>query len=211
MEQRFGTPIYAEYSSSEAGIIARVTPSLAGRKPGSVGVPFLDVRIVDDAGTDVPSGGEGEIVVRGSTVMPADALAPRDRARAFTPDGWLCTGDLGRLDRDGYLFVTGRTTEIINRGGGKIVPAEVDDALLTHPAVAAAAVFAAPDPRLGEDIVAAVRLKPGCRATPRELRTWLLGRLSPYKVPRRFWFVDDLPHTATGKVQRGELTRRWRG
>ncbi|MGH2617956.1 MAG: AMP-binding enzyme, partial [Thermomicrobiales bacterium] len=98
---------------------------------------------------------------------------------------------------------------IINRGGGKIVPAEVDDALLHHPAVAAAAVFAVPDPRLGEDIVAAVVLNPGTRTTARELRGWMLDRLSPYKVPRRIWFVDDLPRTMTGKVRRGELARRW--
>ena len=113
------------------------------------------------------------------------------------------------MDRDGFLFVTGRKKEIVNRGGAKIAPVEVDHTLLRHPAVAEAAVFAVPDARLGEDIVAAVVLRPNKTASQRELRRWMLDRLSPFKVPRRIWMVDALPRTRTGKVQRGELARRW--
>jgi acyl-coenzyme A synthetase/AMP-(fatty) acid ligase len=203
MERRFGVPIYPEYSSNEAGVIARVLPPPAARKPGSVGIPFLEVRIVDESAREAPSGTEGEIVVRGPTVTRGGLAA------LFLPDGWLRTGDLGFLDGDGFLFVTGRTTEIINRGGSKIAPTEIDEVLLTHPAVAEAAVFAIPDPALGEDAAAAVVLTPGATLTPRDLRWWLLRRLSRHKVPRCIQFVDALPRTPTGKVRRGELARHW--
>ena len=99
--------------------------------------------------------------------------------------------------------------ELINRGGEKIAPAEVDDVLATHPAVAEAAVFSVPDRLLGEDIAAAGVLAPGLSATAKDLRRWMLDRINSHKVPRRIWFVEHLPRTATGKVQRGELTRRW--
>jgi acyl-CoA synthetase (AMP-forming)/AMP-acid ligase II len=129
---------------------------------------------------------------------------------AFLPGGWFRTGDLGHVDGDSFLFVTGRKTEIINRGGSKIVPNEVDEVLLGHPAVAEAAVFGVPDARLGEDVFAAAVLKPGMTATPRQLRLWLLDRLSVYKVPRRIWCVAALPRTGSGKIQRGVLTERYR-
>jgi acyl-coenzyme A synthetase/AMP-(fatty) acid ligase len=203
MERRFGVPIYPEYSSNEAGVIARVLPPPAARKPGSVGIPFLEVRIVDASARELPAGTEGEIIVRGPTVTRGGVEV------SFLPGGWLRTGDLGFLDRDGFLFVTGRTTEIINRGGSKVVPAEVDEALLAHPAVAEAAVFAIPDQALGEDVAAAVVLTPGATLTPRDLRWWLLGRLSRHKVPRCIRFVETLPRTPTGKVRRGELRRGW--
>jgi acyl-CoA synthetase (AMP-forming)/AMP-acid ligase II len=208
LERRFGVPIYPEYSSTEAGIIARVSPAAAS-KPGSVGVPFLEVRIVDESAADLPIGTDGEIVVRGATVTRGE---PADRMEegAFLPGGWFRTGDLGHVDGDGFLFVTGRKTEIINRGGSKIVPNEVDEVLLGHPAVAEAAVFGVPDARLGEDVFAAAVLKPGMTATPRQLRLWLLDRLSVYKVPRRIWCVAALPRTGSGKIQRGVLTERYR-
>ena len=125
------------------------------------------------------------------------------------PDDWFRTGDVGYLDEDGFLFLTGRVNELINRGGAKIAPTEVDDVLLAHPAVASAAVFAVPDERLGEDVVAAVILHEGTSLTPRELRHWTLDRLAPHKAPRRIWFVDELPLTASGKVRRGVLKARF--
>ena len=209
LQRRFGVPIYPEYSSNEAGVIARVSPPPTASKPGSVGVPFLEVRIVDESAGDLPAGAEGEIIVRGPTVMRVEPAASAERKGVFLPGGWFRTGDLGYLDRDGFLFVTGRKKEIINRGGSKIAPAEIDEVLLGHVAVAQAAAFSVPDARLGEDIAAAVVLKSGISVTPRQLRLWLLDRLSVYKVPRRVWLVDELPRTATGKVQRRELSRRF--
>jgi oxalate---CoA ligase len=209
MEERFGVPIYPEYSSNEAGIIARVTPPPDPRKPGSVGRPFLDVAIVDEAGAGLPAGKGGEIAVRGPTVTGGGSGASDCGRERFLPGGWLRTGDLGLLDDEGFLFVTGRVAEIINRGGVKIVPEEVDAALSAHPAVAESAAFGVADDLLGEDIVAAVVLESAATVTARELRAWLLDRLSAPKVPRRIWFVDELPRTATGKVERGTLARLW--
>ena len=131
-----------------------------------------------------------------------NAAAPR-------PDGWHRTGDIGYVDGDGFLFLTGRLDEMINRGGEKIAPAEVDECLGAHPAVRAAAAFAVPDARWGEDLAAAVVLEAGQRLSAWELRAWALQRLSPHKAPRRIWFVPDLPRTALGKVRRSELRRLW--
>ncbi|MGH2617957.1 MAG: AMP-binding enzyme [Thermomicrobiales bacterium] len=147
--------------------------------------------------------------MRGPRVFPGYLDDPEANAEAFLPGGWFRTGDLGFLDDAGFLHLTGRLGEVINRGGEKIDPCEVDAALASHPAVADAAVFAVPDARLGQDVVAAIVLKPGMRATPRALRRWLFDHLAAYKVPRRIWFVGDLPRTATGKVRRGELARLW--
>jgi acyl-CoA synthetase (AMP-forming)/AMP-acid ligase II len=209
MEARFGIPIYPEYSSNEAGIIARVTPLPSPIRPGSVGKPFLEVEIVDERGAPLPVGSSGEIVVRGLTVSCGDLDAGEPERECFLPGGWLRTGDLGYQDSDGFLFVTGRMSGIINRGGAKILPDEVDAALEAHPAVAEAAAFGVPDDRLGEDIVAAVVLIADASVSPRQLRAWLLARISAHKMPRRFWFVSELPRTPTGKVRRGVLTRLW--
>jgi acyl-CoA synthetase (AMP-forming)/AMP-acid ligase II len=148
-------------------------------------------------------------VIRGPTLFPGYLDDAEADAMVFLPGGWFRTGDLGFLDEDGFLYLSCRLNELINRGGEKIAPVEIDHALLSHPAVGEAAVFAVPDARLGEDIVAAVVLRPGMLATPRELRGWMLTHLSPYKVPRRIWMVDHLPRTRTGKVQRGVLADRF--
>ena len=191
LETRLGAPILPSYGTSEAGRITAVLPPPAPRKPGSDGRPVQEVRIVADDGSDVGPGVAGEIWVRGPLVFAGYLDDPENNAARFTADGWFRTGDLGYLDADGFFFLTGRINELINRGGTKIVPGEVDEALLDHPAVAEAAVFGVPDARLGEDIVAAVVLKPGLDATAREFRGWLLDRLSPHKVPRRIWFVAE--------------------
>jgi len=151
----------------------------------------------------------GEIVVRGPQVFAGYLDDPAANPAAFFPGGWLRTGDLGYLDADGFLFVRGRLNELINRGGAKISPIEVDEVLLAHPAVSAAATFAIPDDLLGEEIAAAVVLVEGREASRRDLRRWLIHQVAPHKVPRRIWFVDDLPRTASGKVQRGVLTERF--
>jgi acyl-CoA synthetase (AMP-forming)/AMP-acid ligase II len=209
LERAFSVPCDSVYGMSEASAIA--SPAAPGSaRPGSVGkAAAAEIRIVNETGALLPAGATGEIAVRGPTVFAGyldDAVAT---AAAFFPDGWFRTGDLGYLDGDDFLFLTGRLKDLINRGGVKIAPVEVDQALLSHPAVAEAATFAVPDAVLGEDAVAAVVVRPGMRVTPRELRRWMLARLTPAKVPRRVWFVLELPRTETGKVQRGELRRRF--
>jgi acyl-CoA synthetase (AMP-forming)/AMP-acid ligase II len=142
-------------------------------------------------------------------VFPGYLDDPEANAAAFLPGGWFRTGDVGHLDEDGYLYVTGRLKEMIKRGGMAISPGEIDEVLVSHPAVAEAAVFAVADAFLGEDIVAAVVLRPGATASPRALRAWLLDRLAPHKAPRRIWFVSRLPQTETGKVIRRVLAERY--
>jgi acyl-CoA synthetase (AMP-forming)/AMP-acid ligase II len=207
---RLEAPVLPRYSSTEAGGVALTAPPPARGKPGSAGRPIQEVRIVETGGEPAGPNVVGEIWVRGQRVVPGYLDDPEATAAAFLPGGWYRTGDAGYLDEEGFLFVTGRVDELINRGGSKIAPAEVDQALLAHPSVRDAAAFAVPHARLGEDVVAAVVPRDGCDLTPRELRRWLLDRLSPHKAPRRIWYLDDLPRTATGKVRRGELTRRWR-
>jgi len=206
---RLGAPVLPGYSTTETGIVATALPPPAPSKPGSAGRPIHEIRIVREdtrqAGTEEP----GEIWVRAETAFPRYLDDPETNASAFTSDGWFRTGDVGYLDQEGFLFLTGRLTELINRGGAKIAPMEVDEVLLAHPSVRAAATFAIPDELLGEDIAAAVILVDGREASRRDLRRWLVQRLAPYKVPRRIWFVDDLPRTASGKVQRGVLTERF--
>jgi acyl-CoA synthetase (AMP-forming)/AMP-acid ligase II len=170
----------------------------------------FEIAIRDAGGAALPAGASGEITVRGDRVFPGYLNEPEATVAAFFPDRWYRTGDLGYLDEEGYLFVTGRVREMINRGGEKIAPTEIDDVLRQHPAVADAAAFALPDDRLGQDVAAAVVLRPGMHASRRELRAWMLDRLTRYKAPRRIWFVDELPRTGSRKVQRGVLTERFR-
>jgi acyl-CoA synthetase (AMP-forming)/AMP-acid ligase II len=208
-EQSFRATVLDEYGLTEASAIVVNRPG-GDRRAESCGKPFPGtVRVVDAAGNDVPPGTSGEIVVRGPTLFPGYLDDAELNAAAFLPGGWFRTGDLGSLDDDGFLYLTGRLTEMIDRAGEKIAPAEIDRLLLAHPTVRDAAAFGVPDSRLGEDIVAAVAPQPGVRIMPRELRRWLLDHLSGYKVPRRIWLVAEIPRTETGKPRRAELTRRW--
>jgi acyl-CoA synthetase (AMP-forming)/AMP-acid ligase II len=202
--------IFDGYGMTEASYITGGGPGPEDRREGSCGRPVsTEIRVLDGDDRDLPPGVIGAIVIRGPTLFPGYLDEPELNATLFLPGGWFRTGDLGYLNADDFLFLTGRVHEQINRGGAKIAPVEVDHALLRHPAVAEAAVFAVPDARLGEDVVAAVVLKPEATVSQRELRRWMLDRLSPYKVPRRIWFVDSLPRTRTGKVQRGVLAARF--
>lgn len=172
------------------------------RKVGSIGVPVeLDVAIVDEAGVCLPSGQTGQVIVRGASLMAGYDADPVATQAAFSND-WFKTGDLGFFDDDGYLFLAGRIKEIINRGGQKIAPLQVDEVLLEHPAVAEAATFAVPHPTLGEDVAAAVVLRPQARATPKDIRQFAMGRLAAFKVPRQVQIVAEIPKGPTGKVQR---------
>ena len=203
-------PVLFSYSSSEGGLIATALPPPARHKPGSSGRPVQELRIVDDSARDVATGEQGEIWVRGPKVFAGYLDDPETNAAVLLPDGWFRTGDIGYLDRDGFLFVTGRRNELINRGGAKVSPTDVDNVLLAHPAVAEVAAFSLPDERLGEDIGVAVVLREEQSATARDLRDWMLDHLSTHKVPRRIWFLTELPRTTSGKVQRGALTDRFR-
>ncbi len=147
---------------------------------------------MDSSGELLPPGEEGEIVVRGPSVMGAYANDPEANQAAFR-DGWFRTGDIGRLDSGGFLFVTGRSKEMINRGGQKIVPEDVDRVLAAHPAVLDAAAFAVPHPTLGEDIACAVVPQPDSRTSEAELRRFASQKLTSFKVPRRIYFVDQIP------------------
>jgi acyl-CoA synthetase (AMP-forming)/AMP-acid ligase II len=172
------------------------------RFAGSVGLAAgPDVGIMDEQGALLPPGAVGEVVIRGPNVTPGYRNNPSANASAFT-SGWFRTGDQGVLDARGYLRLTGRLKEIINRGGEKISPREVDEVLLDHPAVAQVVTFAMPHAMLGEDVAAAVVLQPGAQVTERELRKFAGERLADMKVPRKILFLDEIPKGATGKLQR---------
>jgi acyl-CoA synthetase (AMP-forming)/AMP-acid ligase II len=203
MEATFGCPLLEAYGMTEAAHQMTSNPlPPGGRYAGSVGVAAgPEVAIMDDQGTLLPAGEVGEIVIRGRNVTPGYRNNPAANATAFTA-GWFRTGDQGVLDVSGYLRLTGRLKEIINRGGEKISPREVDEVLLDHPAVAQVVTFAMPHPMLGEEVAAAVVLKPGVEATERELRKFAGERLADMKVPRKILFLEEIPKGATGKLQR---------
>jgi len=203
LEQVFGIPVIEAYGMTEAAYQIAINPMPPGRrKPGSVGMAAgPQIGIMDAQGTLLAPGETGEIVIRGANVMQGYADDPTANALAFTA-GWLRTGDMGFLDAEGYLFLTGRIKELINRGGEKIAPREVDDVLMDHPAVAQAVTFALPDPRLGEDVAAAVVLRQSDAATELELQKFVSQRLAAFKVPRCIVMLDALPKGPTGKLQR---------
>jgi len=209
LERTFRAPVIEAYGMTEASHQMASNPLPPGvRKPGSVGVAAgPEVAIMAEGGEDLLEPGKrGEIVIRGPNVMLGYANNPEASARAFT-QGWFHTGDQGYMDHDGYLYITGRLKEIINRGGEKISPREIDEVLLDHPAVAQAVTFALPDLALGEDVAAAVVLRePG--VTERDLRRFASLRLAPFKVPRRIVVVEDIPKGPTGKIQRIGLAER---
>jgi acyl carrier protein len=209
LESTFNTPVIQAFGMTEASHQIASNPLPPGtRKPGSVGLPTgVEVAILDDQDGTLPTGVAGEIAIRGAnvtTVRPSSGkdLVPRG------PDEWFRTGDLGFLDEDGYLFISGRLKEIINRGGEKIAPVEIDEALLEHPGVAQAVACGVADSRLGEDVIAVVVRRAGSTLTERELREFASTRIAAFKVPRRIMFVEQIPKGATGKIQRIGLAKK---
>jgi acyl-CoA synthetase (AMP-forming)/AMP-acid ligase II len=204
LEERFAAPVLEAYAMTEAShqmTANRLPPGK--RKAGSVGVGAnVDVAIMDEQGKLLPAGAQGEVVVRGDNVTSGYHNNPEANAAAFT-NGWFRTGDRGVLDEEGYLTLVGRIKELINRGGEKISPLEVDAALLAHPAVAEAAAFGAPDQKYGEEVHAAVVLK--SEVGVEELLAHCRGRLADFKVPKVLHLVKELPKGPTGKVQRRHL------
>ncbi len=203
LEEVFGSPVVEAYGMTEAAhqMASNPLPPRA-RKPGAVGLAAgPEIAVMTDDGAILPQGSIGEVVIRGPNVTPGYAGNPDANARAFT-DGWFRTGDQGRIDEEGYLFLTGRLKEQINRGGEKVSPLEVDVVLLDHPSVAQVVTFGVPHAKLGEEVGAVVVLHPGQIATEQEIRDFCATRLAAYKVPRHVLLRDDIPKGATGKVQR---------
>jgi len=204
----FRVPVVEAYSMTEAAHQMTCNPVTPGRqKPGTVGLPAgPDVVLLDENGHVLPPGVIGEIAIKGNSVIDGYEANPKANNEAFT-DGWFRTGDQGRFDPEGYLVLTGRLKEQINRGGEKISPSEIDQVLLRHPEVAEAVAFGFPHPSLGEEIAAAVVLRPRARAGPEELHAFLHERLAPFKTPKRLLVIDKIPKGPTGKVQRRHMAK----
>ncbi len=209
LERVFAVPVVEAYGMTEATHQMASNPLPPGkRKPGTVGPSGgPEIRVVDETGTTVPRGTTGEIVIRGPNVMREYENNPKANADAFY-DGWFRTGDQGVMDEDGYVAITGRLKEIINRGGEKISPREVDEIIMEHPAVHQCVTFAMPHDMLGEEVAAAIVLKQGKEATDRELRDFASSRLAPFKVPRKILILTEIPVGATGKLQRIGLAQK---
>ncbi|MDQ2871433.1 MAG: AMP-binding protein [Acidobacteriota bacterium] len=209
LERVFRAPLIEAYGMTEASHQMASNPLPPRiRKPGTVGpAAGPDVAILDEGGKILAPGVRGEVAIRGPNVTAGYVNNSEANERAFT-NGWFRTGDQGSLDTDGYLTLTGRLKEIINRGGEKISPREIDEVLLDHPAIAQAVAFAIPDSLLGEDVGAAVVLRDGRSATPGEIREFVSSRLADFKVPRRVIIVSEIPKGPTGKVQRIGLAEK---
>ena len=203
LERVFCTPVIEAYGLTELHVQVTCNPLPPGqRQIGSVGLAAtLEVAIMDETGILLPAGHTGEVVVRGASALAGGEAFP-------TLHGWFRTGDQGYIDTAGYLFITGRLKEIINRGGEKITPQEVDDVLMDHPAVTQAVTFAVPHTRLGEDVAAAVVLHQNSAVTAQDLRQFVMARLAAFKVPQHIYIVPELPQSATGKVQRRSVAQQ---
>ncbi len=209
LEALFGAPVVEAYGMTEATHQMCANPLPPGkRKPRSVGLPTgIELAVLDASGAAVATGATGQVAIQGATVVATYQDNPAATKEAFR-GGWFLTGDEGYLDEDGYLYLTGRLKELINRGGEKISPLEVDEALLRHENVAQAVTFAVAHNKLGEDVAAGVVLRPGVEVTERELKNFLALTLAAFKVPRTIVFLDELPKGATGKLQRIGLAER---
>ncbi len=208
LEGAFGCPVVESYGMTEAAHQMASNPlPPAVRKAGTVGTAAgPELAVMDAAGNLMAPTATGEVVVRGANVMAGYLDNPEANAMSFTA-GWFRTGDQGFRDPDGYFTITGRLKELINRGGEKVSPREIDEALLEHPAVAQAVAFAAPHEKLGEEVAAAVVLQEGAALSQRQLCAFLAERLAGYKVPRTVVFVDEIPKGPSGKLKRVGLAR----
>ena len=206
-EKTFGTVILEGYGLSETSPVATFNRS-DRRKPGSIGVPVEGVELrlvsVDDGEVAAPPGEVGEIAIRGHNVMKGYWKRPEATAAAVR-GGWFHTGDLARTDEDGFYYIVDRKKELIIRGGYNVYPREIEEVLYEHPAVLEAAVIGIPHSSLGEEVAAAVALRPGKEAAPEELRDWVKQRVAAYKYPRHVWLTDKLPKGPTGKILKREI------
>ena len=205
-EQKYQRPLLEGYGLSEASPVVSINPVEGYRKHGSVGLPLpdVDVKVIDDEGKNLPVGEVGELLVQGPNVMGGYYNKPQETNQTLR-DGWLYTGDLARIDQDGFIFIEGRKKELIIVHGCNVYPREVEEVIYTHPAVSEAAVIGIPDPNRGEVPKAFVVLKEGMQTTQKELKSLCRDRLASYKVPLHIHIVDELPRTATGKIKKYEL------
>jgi len=206
-EKAFGAVILEGYGLSETSPVATFNRR-DRRKPGSIGLPVegVELRLVSVDDGDVPAldGEVGEIAIRGHNVMKGYWKRPEATAAAIR-GGWFHTGDLARADEDGFYYIVDRKKELIIRGGFNVYPREIEEVLYEHPAIMEAAVIGIPHPSLGEEVAAAVTLRPGGEVTPDELREWVKQRVAAYKYPRHVWLTDGLPKGATGKILKREI------
>jgi acyl-CoA synthetase (AMP-forming)/AMP-acid ligase II len=210
-EERFGLSIV-----ETMGITETAAPMLSNplnpelHKLGSPGIAFgNEVRVADAEGNIVASGEESEIQVRGRNVMQGYFKNSEATSDAFSPDGWYRTGDLGKMDADGYVFITGRLKELIIKGGENIAPREIDDVLYRHPNVLEAAAFPLPDKHYGQTVAAAIAVRPGEDVPESALRQLCLEAMGAYRAPSRYFFLKELPKGPSGKIQRLKLTERF--
>jgi long-chain acyl-CoA synthetase len=207
-EKAFGCAVLEGYGLSESSPAAAFNHPHRTRKAGSIGTPIegVDMRVVDLDGVEVPQGEAGQIQIRGHNVMKGYWNLPEATKETITAEGWLNTGDVGRVDEDGYFYIVDRTKDMIIRGGYNVYPREIEEVLYEHPAVAEAAVIGIPHDSLGEEVGAAVALKKGSAVSADELRDYVKARVAAYKYPRLVWLVDALPKGPTGKLLKREIT-----
>ncbi|MEP7114258.1 MAG: long-chain fatty acid--CoA ligase [Ilumatobacteraceae bacterium] len=208
-EKKFGCIIIEGYGLSETSPVASFNHPDRPRKPGSIGTPVrgVEMKLVDEKNRDdLRTGDIGEIVIKGDSVMKGYWRNPSATAEAMV-DGWLHTGDLARVDEDGYFFIVDRKKDMIIRGGYNVYPREIEEVLHEHPAIKEAAVVGVPDDYLGEEVGAAVVLVADAHATPDEVREFAKTQMAAYKYPRHIWMVDELPKGATGKILKREIHR----
>ena len=205
-EKAFGCTVLEGYGLSETSPVASFNLPDRERKPGSIGTPIrgVQMRVVDKDDHEVPQGEVGEIVICGPNVMKGYWHRPEATAEAIR-DGWFHTGDLARVDEDGYFYIVDRKKDLIIRGGYNVYPREIEEVLYEHPAVAEAAVIGLPHPALGEEVGAAVTLKAGAGVTAEELREYVKSQVAPYKYPRDVWIEEELPKGPTGKILKREI------
>jgi long-chain acyl-CoA synthetase len=206
-EEKFGCMILEGYGLSETSPVASFNHPDRERKAGSIGTPIagVEMKVVDDHGKEVPQGEVGEIVVRGHNIMKGYWNRPDATEAVMTEDGWFHTGDMAKMDEDGYFFIVDRKKDLIIRGGYNVYPREIEEVLYEHPAVQEAAVVGVPHEALGEEVGAAVALKRGEQLDADALRDYVKEQVAAYKYPRKIWFVDELPKGPTGKILKREI------
>jgi long-chain acyl-CoA synthetase len=206
-EEKFGCAILEGYGLSETSPVASFNHPDKERKPGSIGTPIegVEMQVWDDDGNEVPQGEVGEIVIRGHNIMKGYWDRPDATEEAITEDGWFHTGDMAKMDEDGYFFIVDRKKDLIIRGGYNVYPREIEEVLYEHPAIQEAAVLGVPDESLGEEVGAAVVLKKGESLDADELKSYVKEQVAAYKYPRKVWFVDELPKGPTGKILKREV------
>lgn len=205
LEATFHAPVLEAYAMTEAAhqMTSNPLPKNGKRFPGSVGVgQGVSVAILDDAGNELAPGKEGEISIKGENVTKGYLNNAKANAESFTKNGFFRTGDQGKMDEQGYVVITGRIKELINKGGEKISPIEIDNVLAQHPSVAEAVSFALADDHYGQDVGVAVVLKDGQKLEAAGLKSWMAERVIKFKLPKKVYFTDVMPKTATGKIQR---------